>query len=334
MQNVLFNISRAAAALALLMLSGLPLHAQTPTPRPAPDSGSAAVESEEAAPLTVDELKILAAPIALYPDDLVALTIAASLYPLQIVQAARFLEEKEKSPDLEPSDKWDGSVISLLNYPKIVKTMNDDLEWTEQLGDAAANQQKDLLVAIQQLRDEAVAKDYLKTTEQVQVVNEGDNVVIKSADPQTVYIPTYPPEMLYEPDYVVAGDPIVYDPYPSYYYPTAPYWAALATGAIWAAAVDWDDWGTWGGDLDLDVDIGDNIDIDFDKIDIDKIDVDRLKDLDLKNIDRSKLNLKNANIDRDKLKQNLKSKDFNNIASKAKDAPGDGQGQARHARTI
>ncbi len=334
MQNVLFNISRAAAALALLMLSGLPVHAQTPTPRPAPDSGSAAVESEEPAPLTVDELKILAAPIALYPDDLVALTIAASLYPLQIVQAARFLEEKEKSPDLEPSDKWDGSVISLLNYPKIVKTMNDDLEWTEQLGDAAANQQKDLLVAIQQLRDEAVAKDYLKTTEQVQVVNEGDNVVIKSADPQTVYIPTYPPEMLYEPDYVVAGNPIVYDPYPSYYYPTAPYWAALATGAIWAAAVDWDDWGTWGGDLDLDVDIGDNIDIDFDKIDIDKIDVDRLKGLDLKNIDRSKLNLKNANIDREKLKQNLKSKDFNNIASKAKERRETGKGRQARAHDL
>ncbi len=323
---------------ALLMLSpavGAPAYAQTPTPtpRPAVDSEPAAA-TEEPAPLTLDELKVLTAPIALYPDDLVALTIAASLYPLQIVQAARFLDEKAKSPDLEPSDKWDGSVISLLNYPEIVKMMNDDLEWTEQLGAAAANQQKDLLVAIQQLRDEAVAKNYLKTTEQVQVVNEGDHVVIRSADPQTVYIPTYPPEMLYEPDYVIAGDPIAYDPYPSYYYPTAPYWAALATGAMWAAVVDWDDWGTWGGDVDLDVDIGDNIDIDFDNIDIDNIDIDRLKDLDLKNIDRDKINLKNANIDRDKLKQNLKSKDFNNIASKAKDRRESGKGKQARAHDL
>ncbi|TJV58577.1 MAG: DUF3300 domain-containing protein, partial [Mesorhizobium sp.] len=130
---------------ALLLLSapfGAPAYGQTPTPtpRPAADSEPAAV-TEEPAPLTLDELKVLTAPIALYPDDVVALTIAASLYPLQIVQAARFLDEKAKSPDLEPSDKWDGSVISLLNYPKIVKMMNDDLEWTEQLGNAAANQQ-------------------------------------------------------------------------------------------------------------------------------------------------------------------------------------------------
>jgi hypothetical protein len=327
-----FGIASAGLA-ALLLLSpifGTPAYAQTPTPTPRPAADSDSGSTEEPAPLTLDELKILAAPIALYPDDLVALTIAASLYPLQIVQAARFLDEKEKSPDLEPSDKWDGSVISLLNYPDLVKKMNDDLEWTEQLGEVAANQQKDLLVAIQQLRDEAVAKDVLKPTDQVQVVNEGDNIVIQSADPQTVYIPTYPPEMLYEPNYVIPAEPIVYEHYPSYYYPTAPYWAALTTGAIWAAAVDWDDWGTWGGDVDVDVDIGDDIDIDFDKIDIDNIDVDRLKDLDFKNIDRDRINLRNANIDREKLKQNLKSKDFNNISRKARDRQE--PGKLKHAR--
>ena len=73
----------------------------------------ATAATDAAEPLTLDELKILAARIALYPDDLVALCVAASLYPLQIVQAARFLEDKKKTPDLEPSDKWDGSIISL-----------------------------------------------------------------------------------------------------------------------------------------------------------------------------------------------------------------------------
>ena len=337
MLRILFDIRKAAVtAFAVLVFTNAPAYAQspTPTPRPVAADNQPAAASEEPAPLTLDELKVLTSRIALYPDDLVALTISASLYPLQIVQAARFLGEKEKSPDLEPSDRWDGSVISLLNYPDIVKMMNDDLEWTEQLGEVTSNQQKDMLVAIQQLRDEAVAKDYLKTTDKVKVVNEGDNVVITSADPQTVYVPTYPPEMLYEPDYAVVGDPIVYDSYPSYYYPSAPYWAALATGAAWAAIVDWDDWGTWGGDVDLDVDIGDNIDIDFDKIDIDNIDIDKLKNLDLKNIDRDKINLKNANINRDKLKQNLKSKDFNNISRKARDRTEASRGNKARAHDL
>ena len=97
---------------------------------------------------------------------------------------------------------------------------------------------------------------------------------------------------------MIPSQPIVYDAYPSYYYPTAPYWAALTTGAAFAAVVDWDNWGTWGGDLDIDVNLGDRANIDFNKIDLDKIDVNKLKNLDLRNIDRSKLDLNNANIDR------------------------------------
>ena len=113
-------------------------------------------------PLTEDELEVLVAPIALYPDELVALIIAASIYPVDIVKGARFLEAREKDPTLEPSDDWDGSVISLLNYPDIVKMMSEDLDWTQLLAEAAVDQQKDLLVAIQQLRDQAVATDVLE----------------------------------------------------------------------------------------------------------------------------------------------------------------------------
>lgn len=71
-------------------------------------------------PLTDDELEVLVARIALYPDELVALVSAASLYPLQIVEAERFLEARKKKPELKPKEGWDGSVISLLNYPEIV----------------------------------------------------------------------------------------------------------------------------------------------------------------------------------------------------------------------
>ncbi len=300
------------AALALISVASFPVYAQT--------AGSdAAATQEPAEPLTLDELKILTARIALYSDDLVALCISASLYPLQIVQAERFLEQKKTSADLKPSDKWDGSVLSLLNYPSVVKMMNDDLDWTEQLGNATANQQKDVLVAIQQLRDEAVAKGVLKSSAQVQVVHEKDKVIIKSADPKTVYIPTYPPEMLYEPGYVVTGPPIVYAPYPSYYYPTAPYWAGFVTGAAFAAVVDWDRWGAWGGNVDIDVNVGDRVNFDFNKIDINNINVDKLKNVDFRNIDRSKIDLHNANFDSDKLRQNLESKDINSVARKAKD---------------
>ena len=230
--------------------------------------------------------------------------------PCRSCRRPAFLDDKQKDKDLEPNEKWDGSIISLLNYPKVLEMMSDDLDWTQQLGEAAVNQQKDLLVAIQQLRDEAVAKDILKSTDKVKVKNEGENVIIASADPKTIYVPTYPPEMLYEPGYVIPSQPIVYNSYPSYYYPTAPYWAALTTGVAFAAVVDWDNWGTWGGDLDIDVNLGDRADIDFNKIDLDKIDVNKLKNLDLRNIDRSKLNMTNANIDRSKLKQNLQEQGF------------------------
>ncbi len=111
--------------------------------------------------------------------------------------------------------------------------MSDDLEWTQSLGDALAYQQKDVLIAIQQLRDEAVAKGIIKTDDKMEVVEEDDNVVIKSASPEVIYVPQYEPEMLYVPDYAPA--PIRYypDPYPYYYYPTATFFAGAVTGAIW-----------------------------------------------------------------------------------------------------
>lgn len=296
-------------------ISALPARAQTAETTTA----AAAADADEAQPLTEDELEILVARIALYPDDLVAVVMASSIYPLQVVQAARFLEDAKKDPNLKPSDKWDGSVISLLNYPSVVKMMNDDLDWTEQLGTAVANQEKDVLVAIQQLRDEAVQKGVLKSDEKVVVAKEKEKVVIKSSDPQTVYVPTYPPEMLYEPNYVYPPEPIVYAPYPSYYYPTATYWAGFVTGAAWAAVVDWDDWGAWGGDIDIDVNnINNRFDVDFDKIDINNIDRDKLNNFDFRNIDRSKMDFKNLNIDKSKLTQNLKSRNVNNLAHKTR----------------
>ena len=110
-----------------------------------------------------------------------ALISAASIYPLQIVEAGRYMENVKKKPELKPKDTWDGSVISLLNYPEVVKMMNDDLEWTQLLGNAIAYQQSDVLIAIQQLRDEAIEHDIIKTDDKVKVETSGDNIVIQPA---------------------------------------------------------------------------------------------------------------------------------------------------------
>lgn len=268
---------------------------------------------EAPAPLTDDELEVLVARIALYPDELVAVVTTASLYPLQIVEAARYLDDVKTNAKLKPKDTWDGSVISLLNYPDIVKMMSDDLDWTQSLGEALTNQQKDVLIAIQQLRDKAVADGIIKTDDKITVVQENNNVVIQSASPEKIYVPQYAPEMLYEPNY--APQPIGYYPdyYPNYTYPSAPFFAAAVTGAIFAAAVDWDDWGVWGGRWGGDVDIDCNNC--FNNVN-GKV---NFNDVDWKNVDRSKIKFDSDQfkIDRNSIKNSIKSNDRNSIDAKA-----------------
>jgi hypothetical protein len=119
---------------------------------------------------TTEELDSLVARIALYPDDLIAILMPASTFPLDVVQAARFLEKRKKNPKLKPSDKWDPSVLGLLNYPEVIKLMNDDLEWTEWFGTAVINQQQELMDAIQQFRLRAQAAGNLESNEQQVIV--------------------------------------------------------------------------------------------------------------------------------------------------------------------
>lgn len=309
--------ARVALASLLLCAFGVltqPASAQSSQPA---DVAAAAPAVEAPAPLSDDELEVLVARIALYPDELVAVISEASLYPLQIVEASRFLDRAAKDKSLKPKDSWDGSVISLLNYPEVVKMMSDDLDWTQTLGDALTYQQKDVLIAIQQLRDKAVAAGAVKSDDKVTVTQVEDNVVIQSANPEVVYVPQYQPEMLYEPDYRI--EPIRYypDPYPSYWYPTAPYFAAAVTGAVFAAAVDWNDWGVWGGHWN-----GGDIDVDcdhcFNNRDFNgKV---NFNDIDWKNVDRSKLKFdKNQfnKIDRNELRNRVKVDNRNDLKNRA-----------------
>lgn len=305
------------AALAAILVAVAPVPGSSI--RALAQTQEAAATTEDAAtpePLSDDEMEILVARIALYPDELVAAIVAASLYPVEIVQAQRYLDKLKTKPDLKPDKEWDGSVISLLNYPEVVKMMSDDLDWTESLGEVAANQQKDMLEAIQQLRDKAVAQGVLKSDEKTTVTQESGNVVIQPAVAEKVYIPVYEPQMLYDPGYAPA--PITYYPdyYPSYYYPTAPFFAGFVTGAIWGAVIDWNDWGIWGGNGNW----GNDIDIDckncFNNIN-GKV---KWNDVDWSKVDRNKISFdKNQfnKINHNDIRRGLEGNDRNNLKNKA-----------------
>ena len=313
----------SAAALIALGSAPAPLRAET-----APAEATQAAE-EAPQPLSPEELDILVARIALYPDELVALISAASLYPLQVVEAERFLDDLKTKKDLKPKASWDGSVISLLNYPEIVKMMSDDLEWTQLFGESIVNQQEDVLNAIQQLREQAVANGVIKTDDKVKVTTEvengRENVIIEPASAEVIYVPQYQPEMLYEPSYAYVPVSYYPEPYPYYWNPGATFFAGAVTGAIWAAAVDWDD-GFWGGDWDNNHWHGGgwngnnntNIDIDCNKCIIGNDFSGKLNvnNVDWRNVDRSKIKYdKNQfnKVDNTKIRNNLKNTDIKNI---------------------
>jgi hypothetical protein len=194
------HVRRLIAALSALLLGAAIFFAQR-----APAQEPAAAPAP--APLTPAELEELVGPVALYPDDLLAIVLPASTYPLQIVQAGRFLEDRANDETLKPNSEWDDSIVALLNYPEIVRMMNEDLDWTWDLGAAVLADQAAVLDAVQTFRDRAYAAGNLRTDDR-QVVTEKDEVIeIAPADPEVVYIPYYEPERV-----------VVYHSTPAYYY--------------------------------------------------------------------------------------------------------------------
>src|SRR5688572_27960356 len=191
----------------------------------------AEAQDESVGLATDEELHEIVGPIALYPDDLVAIVLPASTYPLQIVQAARFLEDQKNDSSLKPDQEWDDSVVALLNYPEVVKLLNDDLDWTYDLGTAVLNQRADVLDAVQGFRDEAYAAGNLRSDERQTVALEDDTIEIKPADPEVIYVPYYEPErvVVYQPAPVYYYYP---RPYPVYYYPY-PAYHTFHTGFFW-----------------------------------------------------------------------------------------------------
>ena len=153
-------------------------------------------------PLPPDQLDELVAPIALYPDALVAQLLAASAYPTQIVEADRMVRDypqlkgKDLAQETEQQD-WDPSVKALAEFPTVLANMDRDLSWTSELGQAYQNQPDDVTQAIQRMRHKAYAACNLRSTPQERVYQEGPNVDIQPADPDVVYVPAYNPAYVY-----------------------------------------------------------------------------------------------------------------------------------------
>jgi hypothetical protein len=242
----------------------------------AQDAQGDAGQEQQQQLLSAAQLDQLVAPIALYPDPLLAQVLMASTYPLEVVQADRFAKANKKlkgdklTQALDKKD-WDASIKQLVSTPTVLAMMSDQLDWTEKLGDAVLAQQADVMDAIQRLRSQAQANGKLETTKQQKVTISQQAtkqvIQIEPASPDVVYVPYYDPAVVY------GAWP--YPDYPPYYYPPPAgyiYGGAIARGLAWGAAFAigneiWDniDWNR--GDINVNVDrnVNRNVDRNFQK---------------------------------------------------------------------
>jgi hypothetical protein len=196
-----------------------------------PFDGQAISGNEDIPLLTSTELQDLVGPIALYPDDLLAIVLPASTYPLQIVEAQRFLQALENDPSLSPDEDWDDSVIALLNYPEVIELLNADLDWTWRLGEAVVAQQPDVVTAVESFRDRAYAAGNLKSDSHQRVKHGDDAIEITPVEDDIIYVPYYEPAevVVYQSrpvyHYYPRAYPVYYYPYPDTY--------AFRTGYFW-----------------------------------------------------------------------------------------------------
>jgi hypothetical protein len=222
-------------------------------------------------PFKQEELDQILAPIALYPDSLLAQIFMASTYPLEVVEAARWAKANQTlkgdalSAALEQQN-WDPSVISLVNFPQVLDMMNEKLDWTQKLGDAFLEQQKDVMDTVQKLRLKAYGEGNLQSGEQenVTVDQETKTIIIEPTNSEVVYVPTYDPTIVYGPWWYPAYPPYYYYP-PGYVPGRALFWfgAGFAIGAAWGYA-----WGhcNWGrGDVNVDINRNRNINNNIDR---------------------------------------------------------------------
>jgi hypothetical protein len=198
---------------------------------------------------TPEQLQQLVAPIALYPDSLVAQILAASTFPEQVVDADRWVQSH---PDLKGEAlaqavdqlPWDPSVKALTAFPSVLGNMDKNLSWTSSLGDAYYNQEQDVMDAVQEMRRRAQQAGNLNSTPQQTVRTEGSDIAIEPVSPEIVYVPAYDP-------WIVYGGPIVawpgWYPYPGIWYNGPSLFFGVGFGIGFFGGYGWG-WHHWGFD--------------------------------------------------------------------------------------
>jgi len=248
----MFCCGKPLIAMALLLTLTVAAAAQT-ADRP-PAAGSQSQPPTQPPPtvelLKPEQLEALVAPIALYPDELLANVLAASTYPLEVVQADRWLKEKTLKGDALKAEvekqSWDDSIKALASTAEVLTMMSDKLDWTKALGDAVLAQQPDVMDAVQRLRTKAYDNKKLVTTKQqkvsVQAQESRQVIMIEPAVADTMYVPYYEPATVYG-EWPYTDYPPYYFGYPSYI-GAGVVAAGLAFGTAWAIGR----WGIyWGG---------------------------------------------------------------------------------------
>ena len=248
MSRVDLMIEQLLKRLILILALLAPVSAIAQSPPQLPATGTQLLKPEE--------LDQLVAPIALYPDPLLAEVLMASAYPLDVVQAERWLQSNKKlnGDELKAgADKqdWDASIKALVATPDVLAMMSEKIDWTQKLGDAVVAQQPDVMDAIQRLRARAQANNKLASSKEqtvsVKQIQNKQVIAIEPTDPSTVYVPYYDPGVVY------GGWP--YPEYPPYYWPAPGYIGAgvIATGLAFGAGYALGRWASggnyWGGSV-------------------------------------------------------------------------------------
>ncbi|WP_339525524.1 DUF3300 domain-containing protein [Pseudomonas sp. EL_65y_Pfl2_R96] len=266
------------AVSAALFLSGSSCLAQSLDATP-----TATVKAGNTAPVTTpnkdvvftqEQLDQVLAPIALYPDPLLAQVLMATTYPGEVAEAVTW---SKAHPDAKGDDAvkqvasqpWDPSVQSLVAFPQVLAMLGQDPVWVQRLGDAFLAQPDDVMVGVQRLRHQAQAAGNLQSNQYQNVTvqpvaapasaGSTSTVIIQPSDPQVVYVPSYNPTTTYGTWPYPASPPAYYPPPPAYY-PGSALMAGLAFGT--GVAIIGSLWGesNWGGnDVDINVERYNNI---------------------------------------------------------------------------
>ena len=217
---------------------------QAPAGQPPPEGGGT---QSDPAPQSAEQIQALVAPIALYPDALVAQVLSAATFPDQVALAQNWLQEHknlsgEKLMKEVDKQDWDPSVKALAAFPSVLDNMAKNLAWTSQLGEVYHFQAKDVMEAVQTLRAKAKASGNLKSSSQITVVQQSPStIVIEPANPQIVYVPQYNPTVIYGTPYVVPG----YTAGEIAAASAISFGAGIAIGALWGGCCHTWGWSAW-----------------------------------------------------------------------------------------